>query len=154
MNTTTTRALLLAAVLVLAATAADAESGRCYTAPIPRTIALPDGSERGPGDLRICNERAISPVSSLQRISLDGRLVGIFLSVPRSIEQGLEAGTAQFVFKPGAAGELNLIGFATGSRNEAATFQTFRNAGGSAYMTGESDDEFVLIASAGRTNDR
>jgi hypothetical protein len=84
---------------------------------------------------------------------VNGRLVGVFLSVPRPIEQGLEAGTAQFVFKPGAAGELSLIGFATGSRDEATTFEALRDADGVAYLA-PGEDEFVLIASAGRTNDR
>lgn len=153
-KTTTIRGLMLAGAFLLAVTAATAETRGCYTAEVPGTIVLPDGSEHAPGALRICFDLVISPVSSLHGISVGGRPVGMFLSVPRSIEESVEAGTAQFVFRRTARDELNLVGYVVSARSGTTLYEMQRaGAGRKAADTanadvGQRDDRVVLVANA------
>jgi hypothetical protein len=152
----TTRGLMLVGVLMLAGTVAAAED-RCYTAEIPGTMVLPDGSKHAPGVLRICPDRDISPVSKLHRTDVDGRAVGMFLSVSRAIEDSVAEGSAQFVFKRDNGDDLNLIGYVITSCDKTTFFEihspgTVRET---SYVSNlgaiELDDDLVLIASAQKT---
>lgn len=153
-QTAKTRTLMLAGALMLAATVTVAEGRGCYTAEVPGAIVLPDGSEHASGALRICTDRAISPTSNLHRTFVDGRPVGMFLSAPRTIEEGVEAGTAQFIFERGAGDELNLVGFVVTARGGTTIYEMVR--AGTARKTeniaradvGNRNDMVVLLASA------
>ena len=103
------KGLILMGALMLTATGAIA-GGRCYTAEVPQTMVLPNGSTHAPGLLRICPDQAISPVSILHRTDVGGRPMGMFLSVPRNVEMSVEEGKAQFVFMRNARDELARVG--------------------------------------------
>ena len=124
-----TLGLVLLGALMLPATATTAQARSCYTAEIPGTIVLPDGSDHAPGILRLCTDQAISPVSILHSSFVRGRPVGMFLSVPRVIEHRVEAGTAQSVFERGAGDELNLVGFIVGARGKTTLYEMVRAEG-------------------------
>ncbi len=148
------RGLMLIGTLLLTATVAVAE-GRCYTAEVPQTMVLPDGSTHAPGLLRICLGRTLSPVSILHRTDVGGRPMGMFLSVPRDIEVSVEEGKAQFIFKRNARGELALVGYAIDAGSETQFFDmerygtTRRVAKASKPDVNEFSDAVILIA-AGR----
>jgi len=151
-NTMKTRGLMLAGAFLLAVTAATAEN-RCYTAEVPETMVLPDGSEHAPGALRICADRVISPVSSLQRISVDGRPIGMFLSQPRAIEESVESGTAWFMFQRTEGDELDLVGYFVNARNGTTLYEIQRAGAGRKATNeradaGQRDAVFVLVANA------
>ena len=95
-----------------------AESRRCFTAEIAATVVLPDDSRHAPGILRICTERAFSPVSTLHRTYAGGMPVGMYLSVPRVVEKVAAPGTVQFVFERRAEDELVLLGYTVGARDK------------------------------------
>jgi len=149
---TKTQGLMLVGALLLAATAATA-GGRCYSAEVPGTIVLPDGSRHAPGVLRICTDRAISPVSRLHRTDVGGRAVGMFLSAPRAIEDTVKEGTAQFIFERDNRDDLNLVGYVITAGNKTTFFEMVRAGGvrGTATVSKpdarERDDVVVLIAS-------
>jgi len=151
-KTTRTRGLMLVGALMLAATVATAE-GRCYTAEVPGTMVLPDGSTHPPGALRICTDRAISPVSRLHRTDVAGRPVGMFLSTPRAIEETVKEGAAQFIFKRDNRDDLNLIGYVITVGNKTTFFEMARagTVRETAYVSNtdanERDDVVVLVAS-------
>jgi hypothetical protein len=146
--------VMLAGAFLLAVTATMAETRGCYIAEVPGTMVLPDGSEHPAGALRICADLVISPVSSLHKISVGGRPVGMFLSVPRSIEENVEAGTAQFVFRRTPRGELNLVGYVVSARNGTTLYEMQRvGARRKAADTANADvaqrgERFVLVANA------
>ena len=146
-----TRGLMLAGALMLAATVTAAE-GRCYTAEVPGTMVLPDGSKHAPAVLRICTDRAISPVSRLHRTDVGGRPVGMFLSIPRAIEDTVEEGTAQFVFKRNGRDDLNLVGYVITVGNKTTFFEMARvgTVRETAYVSSldpsEREDVVVLVA--------
>lgn len=145
------KGLILAGTLVLAGTIAAAE-GRCYTAEIPGSVVLPDGSRHAPGTLRICTDRAISPVSNLHRTFVGGTPVGMFFSTPRAIEDSVDAGTAQFIFERGAGDELNLVGYVVSARDKTTIYEMAR-AGKKVANTlraerDERGERVVFVASA------
>ncbi len=146
--------LMLAGAFLLAVTATTAEAGGCYIAEVPQTMVFPDGSEHPPGSLRICFGQTISPVSILHRISVGGRPVGMFLSVPRTIEESVEAGTAKFIFQRTIRDELNLVGYAVSARNGTMLYEMQRTGAGHKSAPtanadiGQRDDRFVLVANA------
>jgi hypothetical protein len=139
---------LLAGVLLLAATSAAAETRRCFTAEVPGAIVLPDGSKYASGSLRICNERTISPVSTLNRTFTAGLPVGMYLSIPREVEQVVEPGTAQFVFERNNDDELILLGYVLGAHGETVFHQMSRgdSLGTEHAEWAESDDKVVVAA--------
>jgi len=148
---TRTRGLILMGALLLTATVANA-GGRCYTAQIPQTMVLPDGSTHAPGVLRICKEKTISPASSLHTSDVAGRPVGMFLSVPRDVEMSVEEGKALFVFKRSIRDEIELVGYAV-SDGSGTTFFDMGRYGATRTAAGVpildpngSDDTVVLIA--------
>lgn len=153
-KTTKTRTLLLAATLMLAATVTAAEGRGCYTAEVPGTMVLPDGSEHASGALRICTDRAISPASNLHRTFVDGRPVGMFLSAPRAIEESIEAGTARFIFERGVGDELNLVGYVVTARGGTTIYEMMRTEAAPKIENiaradgGIRNDRVILVASA------
>ena len=146
-----TRGLMLAGVFMLAATVAAGE-GRCYTAEVPGTMVLPDGSKHAPGVLRICTDQDFSPVSKLHRTDVNGRPVGMFLSVSRAVESSVEEGAAQFVFKRNSSDDLDLVGYSVTTCNETTFFEILRTrkvreaAYASNLNASEGDDMVVLVA--------
>jgi hypothetical protein len=48
------------------------ETGVCVVARVPESFSLPDGSIQSAGGLRLCVDRAFTPVLSLLRIRADG----------------------------------------------------------------------------------
>ena len=120
---TLTRGLVLAGGLVLAATGAAADARGCYRAEVAGTIVLPDGSEHAPGALRICTDRALSPVSNLHRLEIDGQPVGMFVSTRRGVEQSVDGSAALYYFKRDAANRLNLVGYIAIFHDESTLFE-------------------------------
>ena len=151
---TKTTGFIFVGALLLAATNAAA-GGRCYAADVPQTMVLPDGSTHEPGSLRICTDRAISPVSILHRTDVAGRPVGMFLSVPRDVEVSVEEGKAQFIFKRNTRDELVLIGYAINAGRETrffdmARYGTTRTAAKVSNPNANEFDGAVILVAAGR----
>jgi len=152
-RTTKNKTLILAGVLLLTATVAQA-GGRCFNAQIPQTMVLPDGSTHAPGLLRICKDRTISPASSLHRSDVEGRSIGMFLGAPRHVEMPVDEGRAQFVFKRTIDDKLVLLGYAVNLSNETTFFDMSRStdarvANGDSIPDLNGDAEAVVLI-AGR----
>jgi hypothetical protein len=121
-QTTRTSALLkvgalLCGVLLAVGTAGAGQSGRCYTAEVTATIALPDGSLHDPGRLKFCVTRMHTPVEAMHHTSVDGEAIGLFRSRVGTSEGIDGAATAFFVFAKRGDGVLELEGFAHPGRD-------------------------------------
>jgi hypothetical protein len=102
-------ALLVGAALI--APGAQAASGGCYSANIDEPFVLPDGTQHDAGSLRLCNDRAFSPVSSLHRIHVDGMPVGMHIT-RHSSGKGTGVTEPTMIFNREDDGHLRLLGYA------------------------------------------
>lgn len=151
-KTTMTRGWVMAGALALAIGLAHAETRGCYKANVPGPMVLPDGSVHAQGVLRVCADRRISPVSTLHRSYVDGHPAGMFMSVPREIEDSVESGSAQLVFvKEDDA--LHLLGYVVSGRDGTTFYEMTRRGGLTAdgsrgrRTLRHREDAVVLIAS-------
>jgi hypothetical protein len=73
---------ILALTLVIAgkASAQPASLGECLTVEAPWPVKLPDDSVHAAATLQICNTREYSPVQFLEKVSVNGLPIGMFLS--------------------------------------------------------------------------
>ena len=152
---------LFTAILVLVAGSVSAETGRCYSADIPAAMVLPDGSVHGAGELRICYQKKFTPVSGLHRTYVDGRVIGVFMSLSQAPEEGGNNQYPFFVFQPNALGEYVFQGYATPSARGLVNHQfpsvvtTWQlGEGVQASLTQEEDETeaipLILVAAARR----
>lgn len=105
---------LMRAVLVLAAVFSPSQFiwADCYTAVVPSTVVLPDGSVHPPGSLRICNRVMLSPVAGLHDIYVNGQPVGKFRSRLGRSEGTGDGEEALFAFMRDRDSQLRLHGYA------------------------------------------
>jgi hypothetical protein len=109
--------------LSLAAMAAYAqEQGSCVSAEIPYAIVLPDGTAQDSGDLRICFNRRLTPVTVVNTVSVNGIPKGFFLSRTDKAE-GPSLPHPVIAFRRDGAGALQLAGFASPGREHMRTFR-------------------------------
>jgi hypothetical protein len=94
----------------LAATEVAAQPRTCVRAMIEEPFVLPDGSEHPAGLLRICLDRAYSPVAGLHTIVAGDHVAGKFLS-RRMKPEGVTSDSPQVAFVRDAAGALWLRGY-------------------------------------------
>jgi hypothetical protein len=112
------RMLMVAALLALVAgesALASAPRG-CIMAWVPAPVRLPDGSVHGPGVLRLCTARVLSPASSLHEMAMDGEPVGLLAGRAYRSEIGPLARPVVF-FRRAATGELQLLGYVVPARS-------------------------------------
>jgi hypothetical protein len=115
--------VLAVAILSFAALAAYAqEQGSCVSAEIPYSIVLPDGSAYDAGDLRICFNRRLTPVTVINTVSVNGLPRGFFLSRTGTAE-GPSLPHPVIAFRRDGAGALQLAGFASPGREHMHTFR-------------------------------
>lgn len=122
MRTTGRIARKLAPFLVCALALSTAAAGDCLRVEVDETMLLPDGQLVAGGELRICRDRAYSPVSALHTISVDGHAVGFFQS--RLATGVQEDGEAAFVlFQRTSEFTLRLIGYASAGSDGLTTYR-------------------------------
>ena len=97
-------------IVTFAAQHVAAQPRICVRADIEESFVLPDGSEHPAGSLRICFDRAYSPVAGLHSISADGHASGTFLS-RRVNPESPTAVSPQIAFMRDGAGVLVLRGY-------------------------------------------
>jgi hypothetical protein len=119
--------LILAALALPGMTPAQ-ETGRCYKADVPAPMILPDGSEHGPGRLKLCLIGK-GPVDGLHKTYVDGIPIGEFRSRRGTSEGRGEAVEAFFVFLRGVDGRLLLEGYAVASGEKLRTYHMGRVRG-------------------------
>ena len=112
---TVTRLLIVVAGLVaLTVTTSTplhaAASRECATVFLDSPFRLPDGILYPAGSLTLCDSRTLSPVGSLHRVLVGGASVGQFVSRRRYAEVRARD-SAEFLFRHGADGHLELIGY-------------------------------------------
>lgn len=113
----------LMAVLALAGGAGAGETGRCYSADVQHAMILPDETVHGPGNLRVCVDRRINPVTVAHRVSLDGRPVGMYLSRTGLGEGTPENADAVFVFVRNGSDQFVLEGFSRPLGDHVRTYR-------------------------------
>lgn len=112
----------LVAGTAMATPAWSASSGSCVTVRLSDPFRLPDGIIRPAGELTLCDSQALSPVSELHTIRVNGVSVGMFES--RRLRP--EAGTLQspqVVFEKDDAGTLSLVGYIVPSSGHNLSFR-------------------------------
>jgi hypothetical protein len=145
--------LFVVGVMLVMIPSSAADLGRCYSADVPASIILPDGSSHAPGSLRICLTSKESPVRGRHGSSVDGRAIGAYQSELGKSEAGALPGAAYFVFQRNERSDLVLLGYAAYLGNE---WHTYRLAYGSASPVAferqsvEVLKDVVLLAAARR----
>ena len=119
------RTLVVMMGLAICASAAWAqENGICVTADVPEAFTLPDGSEHPAGRLTLCPVEALSPVTELHSVSVDGRGLRFAMS-RRALAESYSGPRSEILFRRSADGGLVLVGyvvpFGTRSRSYAMT---------------------------------
>jgi hypothetical protein len=97
-------------LLSFAPPACAAASRECATAHVGAPFRLPDGLLYPAGALTLCDSRTYSPVDTLHSVLVDGSSVGLFVS-RRRFAEAHAASSAEFVFRHGADGTLELVGY-------------------------------------------
>jgi hypothetical protein len=99
---------LMGIALFAAGAATDASAESCVTGFVPFPFQLPDGSIHSGGLFRACTDVHLSPIDSLQRISVSGQVQGLY--VARSLQA--EAGSVSpfLTFRRRATGNWVLVG--------------------------------------------
>ena len=112
----------LVAGMAVATPAWSASSGTCVTVRLNDPFRLPDGIIRPAGELTLCDSEALSPVSELHSIRVNGVSVGLFESRRLRPEAGaLQA--PQVVFEKDAVGTLSLVGYIVPSSGHNLSFR-------------------------------
>ena len=103
-------------------TASAAGSGTCITANVASPFHLPNGRLYPAGSLTLCDGGSYSPVDNFQRILVNGRAIGLFVS-NRRIAELRSSGAPQVLFNRGSDGNLSLIGYVLPSLGESVAFR-------------------------------
>ena len=101
---------MVAVTMTTTQPALAAPSHECVTVHVDAPFRLPDGMLYPGGVLTLCDSRTFSPVDNLHRILVGGSSVGLFVSRRRSAESR-SIDTPEILFKHGADGNLELIGY-------------------------------------------
>jgi hypothetical protein len=99
-------ALLMATALSGVVLAAPA--GTCVTGVVPVSFVLPDGSVHPPGEFTACTDRRLSPVQTLQRVSVSDSVHGLFVAKQSPAES--DAVRPYLTFRRVRDGEWILVG--------------------------------------------
>jgi len=96
-------------LLVLATAAGSRAEAACYIADVPEAMVMPDDSVHQAGQLEICLTRMFSPVAGFHRITVDGRVAGLFRSrvLTESPAEGDEKSYFVFARLPDGTYELD-----------------------------------------------
>ena len=113
----------LTAFMALASGAWASETGRCYSADVPHAMVLPDETVHGPGSLRVCVERRISPVTVAHTVAVNGRPVGMYLSRTGLGEGAPEGADAVIVFVRNENDQFVLEGYSCPLRDQLRTYR-------------------------------
>jgi len=113
----------LTTCVALAGGAGAAETGRCYSADVPHAIILPDDSVHGPGRLRVCVERRISPVEVAHTVAFDGQPIGIYLSRTGFGEERPQGPNAVLMFARTARDQYVLEGYTRPLMEQTRTYR-------------------------------
>jgi len=115
-------ASVFAVAIPVSPPAMAASSGECVTARLDAPFRLPDGLLYPAGTLTICDGGAYSPVDSFQRILVGGSAIGLFVSQRRNAEMR-SVDLPQILFKRGADGSLNLVGYTLPSLGRSVAYR-------------------------------
>jgi len=113
----------LAACMALASGAWASETGRCYSADVPHVMILPDETAHGPGSLRVCVERRISPVTVAHTVAVNGQPVGVYLSRTGLGEEQPEGADAVIMFVRNENDQFVLEGYTRPLRGQLRTYR-------------------------------
>jgi hypothetical protein len=113
----------LTACMALAGGAWAAEIGRCYSADVQCAMVLPDDSVHGPGKLRVCVERRISPVTVAHTVSVNGQPVGLYLSRTGTGEERPAGADAVIMFVRNEDDQLVLEGYTRPMQEQLRTYR-------------------------------
>ena len=93
-------------------------SGVCHFAEIPAPLVLPDNSTTQAGGLEVCLSDMYSPVAGMHRVSVDGRVAGMYVSRKMTETRVQDDDRAYFVFErlDDGAYELQAYGWTDGTK--------------------------------------
>lgn len=114
-----TRALLIP-FLAFASGVAMA-GGICISVEVDAPIRLPDGSVHESGGLTLCDERPLTPVTSMHRTLVNGHPVGLLMGRRTRSEGGGELSPVVF-FSRDEEGTMELFGYALPARGGSITY--------------------------------
>lgn len=131
-------------IILLFFTPLPAASDVCIRAEIDRPVILPDGEVHQPGLLRLCLDRAYSPVAGLHRISIGKRTVGLYLSRDRLSEGLVDDREAVIIFRRLPDDSLVLLGYAVPLRDRTRIYWIGTTGKDSARITRKLSDRLNL----------
>lgn len=142
---------------MLPAAAGAPVAGSCISASVDEPILLPSGAEHPSGRLTLCVTRHFTPVTTLHRTYVDGRLIGLLQS-RRGYSEGATDGP-YMMFHRDTAGRLHLYAFATPAGSRMATYNlsaATARAGSSTMARGAAAGAgtLVLMANSGPASGR
>jgi hypothetical protein len=120
--------LVILSALALTASLMAAPTHECVTLHVDAPFRLPDGMLYPSGVLTLCDSRTFSPVDNLHRILVGGSSVGLFVSSRRSAESR-SIDSPEILFKHGADGNLELIGYSVLKSGRSVAYRLKPSAG-------------------------
>lgn len=87
------------------------DRGACVVAHVPEAYVLPDGSEHAAGALSLCLTQALTPVTGIHRVAVDGHALGMARS-RRSLAEDRNIADPVVLFRRIGGGSLELVGYA------------------------------------------
>jgi len=123
---------LVAVTMSMTPSVQAAATRECATVLVGMPFRLPDGLLYPAGALTLCDSRTLSPVGNLHKILVGGASVGLFVSRRRSAEvRALES--AEFLFRHGADGNLELIGYTVPKAGRSIAYR-LKTLGGTTWQ--------------------
>ncbi len=109
---------LIILLVAFAPSAWSQPSAVCHFAEVPGPIVLPDNSLKQAGGLQVCLTQMYSPSAGLHRVSVDGRVAGMYVSRQVSEAEVQDDDRPYFVFARLADGsyELQAYGWSDGAK--------------------------------------
>jgi hypothetical protein len=112
---------IFALAFVACASGVVAASGICISVEVESPIRLPDGTVHEAGGLTLCDDRSLTPVTSLHRTLVNGHPVGLLLGRKARSEGGGELSPVVF-FSRDDEGRMELFGYALPARGGSVTY--------------------------------
>ncbi len=115
------RSIILTGLFMLVAVTPSTwsqSSDVCHFAEIPAPLVLPDNSTTRAGGLEVCLSDMYSPVAGMHRVSVDGRVAGMYVSRKMTETRVQDDDRPYFVFERLADGsyELQAYGWTDGTK--------------------------------------